>query len=63
MLGIQEAEHAEFNPDASTLVISKLRCALVGETQSVIIMPATLTFQAYGFDGEGVCGGKVSSQG
>lgn len=50
MLGIQDAEHAETAPDASTLVISRLTCSLVGKTETVRIMPDTLAHRAFGKD-------------
>ena len=48
MLGIREAEHEETAPEASELVISKLTCSLVGQTQVVKIMPGTRAHRAYG---------------
>jgi CTP synthase (UTP-ammonia lyase) len=42
------AGHEETAPHASSLVISRLTCSLVGETQMVRILPGTLTHQAYG---------------
>ena len=48
MLGIRDAEHEETAPEASELVISKLTCSLVGQTQVVKIMPGTRAHQAYG---------------
>ena len=47
MLGIEEAEHEESAPNASTLVVSKLSCSLVGITQQIQITPDTLAHQAY----------------
>jgi CTP synthase (UTP-ammonia lyase) len=48
VLGILDAEHEETSPASSTLVISKLSCSLVGQTQRVKLIPGTLSFQAYG---------------
>ena len=48
MLNISDAEHEETSPDASRLLISKLSCSLVGETQTVNVRPGTLAYQAYG---------------
>jgi len=49
-LGIRDAEHEETTPDASNLVISKLTCSLVGQAQTIKIVPGTLAHQAYGKD-------------
>jgi CTP synthase (UTP-ammonia lyase) len=48
VLAIQDAEHEESAPEASRLVISKLTCSLVGTTQTIMLLPGTLTHQAYG---------------
>jgi CTP synthase (UTP-ammonia lyase) len=50
VLGLHDAAHQENDPDASTLVISKLACSLVGRAQAVEIAPGTRTHQAYGQD-------------
>ena len=50
MLGIDDAEHEETAPHASQLVISKLACSLVGQAQTVEIMPGTRARRAYGAD-------------
>jgi CTP synthase (UTP-ammonia lyase) len=47
-LGILDADHEETSPDSSNLVISKLTCSLVGEAQTIRIMPGTLARQVYG---------------
>jgi CTP synthase (UTP-ammonia lyase) len=49
-LRIRNAEHQETAPDASNLVISKLTCSLVGQAQTIKIVPGTLAHQAYGKD-------------
>ena len=46
--GIEDAAHAENDPDASVLFINKLSCSLVGQTMSVSIQPDTLAHRAYG---------------
>jgi CTP synthase (UTP-ammonia lyase) len=48
VLGLQTAEHEESAPGASQLLISKLVCSLVGSTESITILPGTLTHRAYG---------------
>ena len=47
MLGLREAEHEESAPDASTLVVSRLSCSLVGVTQSIQLVPNTLVAATY----------------
>jgi CTP synthase (UTP-ammonia lyase) len=47
-MGIADAEHEETAPGASTLLISKLSCSLVGKTEKVQITPGSLSHQAYG---------------
>jgi CTP synthase (UTP-ammonia lyase) len=42
-----DAEHEESAPNASTLLISKLSCSLVGVTQQVKIRPGTVAHQIY----------------
>jgi CTP synthase (UTP-ammonia lyase) len=48
VLGLAQAEHEESSPDAEQLVISKLVCSLVGSTETVTLVPGTLTHRAYG---------------
>jgi CTP synthase (UTP-ammonia lyase) len=48
VLAIADAEHEETAPEASHLVISRLTCSLVGTTQTIQLLPGTLTHQAYG---------------
>jgi CTP synthase (UTP-ammonia lyase) len=47
-LGLEEAEHEETSPGAANLVISRLTCSLVGQIQTIKILPGTLARQAYG---------------
>jgi CTP synthase (UTP-ammonia lyase) len=47
-LAIHDAEHEETAPDASNLVISKLTCSLVGQAQTIKIVPGTLAHRVYG---------------
>ena len=47
-MGIHDAEHEETALDASNLVISKLTCSLVGQAQTIKIVPGTLAHQVYG---------------
>ena len=48
MLGISDAQHEETAPGAPNLAISELACSLVGQAQTVRIMPNTLSRQVYG---------------
>jgi len=48
VLGIRDAEHEETAPNAPDLVISKLTCSLVGQAQTIKIVPGTLAHRAYG---------------
>jgi CTP synthase (UTP-ammonia lyase) len=47
VLGIADAAHEEANAGSPRLVVSRLACSLVGERQTVRIMPGTVTHQAY----------------
>ena len=47
---IKNASHEETNPHASTHIINKLNCSLVGESQAIHIIPETKAYQAYGKD-------------
>jgi hypothetical protein len=35
VMGIADAEHAEYDPYASNLVVNPLSCSLVGETSGI----------------------------
>ncbi len=48
VLGIEDAQHAEYDPDASTLFITPLSCSLAGQTMDVGVRPGTRAAQAYG---------------
>ena len=45
-----EAEHEETAPEAPQLLIHKLSCSLVGETESVTLIPGTIARSAYAQD-------------
>ena len=49
-MGMKDAEHEETAPGASTLLISKLSCSLVGKIEKVRITPGSLAHQAYGHE-------------
>jgi CTP synthase (UTP-ammonia lyase) len=48
VLGIEDAEHEESAPGASTLFISKLACSLAGKTQQIKIVSDSLAHRSYG---------------
>ncbi len=48
VLGIEEAQHEEDNPDADALIINQLSCSLVGQTAAMRIPPDTRASQIYG---------------
>jgi CTP synthase (UTP-ammonia lyase) len=50
VLGFVDAQHAEYDPYASRLVVTPLSCSLVGQTMTVHIDPGSCSFQAYGCD-------------
>ncbi|HEY2882335.1 MAG TPA: gamma-glutamyl-gamma-aminobutyrate hydrolase family protein [Pirellulales bacterium] len=47
-LGIADASHAETDPYASVLFISRLACSLVGRTMTITIEPRSRLARAYG---------------
>lgn len=51
VLGIADAAHAEYDPYASHLFISRLECSLVGRTLTIRLQPGSLVAQAYGATG------------
>ena len=53
VLGVEDADHAESNPDAETLAITPLTCAVGwGIEGRVIVLPATRAAELYGGAGE-----------
>jgi CTP synthase (UTP-ammonia lyase) len=48
VLGITDATHAEYDPYASRLFISRLACSLVGKTMEVRLKPDSRAAEAYG---------------
>jgi CTP synthase (UTP-ammonia lyase) len=50
VLGFADAEHAEYDPDASRLFISALSCSLVGMELRVRLQPHTTARTLYGSD-------------
>jgi CTP synthase (UTP-ammonia lyase) len=50
VLNLHEADHEETAPQASTLVIQRLTCSLVGQTQTIQLTRGSLVHRAYGRD-------------
>lgn len=48
MLGIEDAQHEEDNPDATTLVVNQLTCSLVGQTAVMRIPSDSHASEIYG---------------
>jgi CTP synthase (UTP-ammonia lyase) len=48
VLGFVDAQHAESDPYASVLFISRLACTLVGRTMTITFQPDSLVARAYG---------------
>jgi CTP synthase (UTP-ammonia lyase) len=48
VLGIRDARHAEYDPDAPILFVTALTCSLVGQAMSVDIAAGTTAAAAYG---------------
>jgi len=47
VLGLKEAQHAEYNPDAANLIITALSCSLVGETRKIFISENSMSYNYY----------------
>ena len=48
VLGVAEAQHAEYHPYASTLFVTPLSCSLAGQEMTVAVRPGTRAGDAYG---------------
>jgi CTP synthase (UTP-ammonia lyase) len=48
VLGYQDAQHAEYDPSASTLFVTPLSCSLAGRTMWVSLRQGSLAEEAYG---------------
>jgi CTP synthase (UTP-ammonia lyase) len=48
VLGFEDAQHAEYDPYASRLLVTALSCSLVGQRMQVAITPGSRAFAAYG---------------
>lgn len=47
VLGVVDAAHAEYDPDASVLFLTRLACSLVGKTMTVDLAPGSVARAAY----------------
>lgn len=50
ILGIEGAQHEEYDPRSSTLFVNKLVCSLAGKTMDVYLKSGTLARELYGLD-------------
>jgi CTP synthase (UTP-ammonia lyase) len=48
VLGFEDAQHAEYDPYASTLLVTPLSCSLAGQTLRVRLEPGSRAAEAYG---------------
>lgn len=48
VLGISDAEHAEYNPEAPRLVVTPLSCSLAGQVLIVRLIPGSNAYSIYG---------------
>ena len=48
--GIRDAQHAEYDPYASRVIVSRLPCSLVGRELEISLSPGSRTAWAYGTD-------------
>jgi CTP synthase (UTP-ammonia lyase) len=48
VVGIADAQHAEYDPYASRLIVSSLSCSLVGHELEIALVPESRTAIAYG---------------
>ena len=48
VLGFSDATHAEYDPYASSLFISRLTCSLVGRALVISLQPGSLVARTYG---------------
>ncbi|HYW22598.1 MAG TPA: hypothetical protein VE953_00450 [Terriglobales bacterium] len=48
VLGFEDAQHAEYDPYASTLFVTPLSCSLAGQTMRVRLEPGSRAAEAYG---------------
>lgn len=50
VMGIRDAQHAEYDPYASRVIVSRLTCSLVGREMVISLSPGSRTSAAYGTD-------------
>lgn len=46
--GIDDAQHAEYDPYASRLIVARLACSLVGREMTISLKPESIAARAYG---------------
>ena len=47
-MGLTDADHEEYAPTTSCLLISQLTCSLVGQTQAIHLIPGSRVHHSYG---------------
>lgn len=47
VVGIRDAQHEEYDPMASRLIVSRLDCSLVGQEMGILLTPRSRTAAAY----------------
>lgn len=50
ILGIEDAQHEEYDPQSSRLFVNRLVCSLAGKTMDVYFKSGTLAHKLYGLD-------------
>lgn len=48
VVGISDAQHAEYDPYAARVIVSRLPCSLVGRELEILLTPGSRTAAAYG---------------
>lgn len=47
VLGIRDAQHEEYDPYASRLIVSRMACSLMGQEMGILLAPGSKTARAY----------------
>ena len=50
ILGVEDAQHEEYDAQSSTIFVNKLACSLAGKTMDVHLKSGTLAHKLYGLD-------------
>jgi CTP synthase (UTP-ammonia lyase) len=48
VLGFEDAQHAEYDPNASRLFVNQLACSLLGKRMTIYLQPNSLALHLYG---------------